>query len=137
MKLTLESDYALRILLVLAKENKTTEAKVISRDAAVPHAFTLKILRKLLAGNIVSSDRGKCGGYSLVKEPKELTLFEVLNVTEGELCFARCMNEDYVCTRMGDDKESCAFHRFFGGMSEKFVEALNKKTIGDILNETN
>lgn len=136
MKLTLESDYALRIILVLAKHNKTTEAKVISRDAAVPHPYTLKILRKLMEGNLVGSDRGKRGGYNLLKNPKELTVLEILSITEGEMCLARCMESDYICSRMGQNKENCAFHRFFGGISKQLSEALKSKTISDILSES-
>ena len=46
MHITLETDYAIRIVLYLAKANKRVEAKNISENTEVTLRFALKILRK-------------------------------------------------------------------------------------------
>ena len=55
MRITLESDYALRILTTMAEYDSVTDAKTISADTSVTIRFTLKILHKLVQGNLVES----------------------------------------------------------------------------------
>ena len=45
MKITREADYALRIIAMLADENRQIEAKAIAEKNDIPYRFTLKILR--------------------------------------------------------------------------------------------
>ena len=65
MRITLESDYALRILASMAQYDGVTDAKTISSDTSVTLRFTLKILNKLVQGGIVESFKGARGGYKL------------------------------------------------------------------------
>ncbi|MFR5070020.1 MAG: hypothetical protein ACLTE2_09810 [Eubacteriales bacterium] len=55
MHLTLEADYAVRIVDKLAIENKKIDAHTISEQTNVPLRFALKILRKLVASGAVKS----------------------------------------------------------------------------------
>ena len=59
MHITLEADYAVRIVQVLAQSNKRLDAKTISEMTGVTLRFSLKILRKLVAAGIImrSDDR--------------------------------------------------------------------------------
>ena len=65
MRITLESDYALRILASMAQYDGVTDAKTISSDTSVTLRFTLKILNKLVQGGIVGQD-----GYLNVLYPQ-------------------------------------------------------------------
>ena len=58
MFITLESDYAVRIVACLAKENRRLDAKTISEMTCVTLRFALKILRKLVSAEIVKSFKG-------------------------------------------------------------------------------
>ena len=48
MRITLESDYALRIVSTLAVQEGVTDAKTLSEKTSVTLRFTLKILHKLV-----------------------------------------------------------------------------------------
>ena len=65
MRITREVDYALRIVLMLSREQKQIEAKVISESNGIPYRFTLKILRKIVQAGIIRSYRGVNGVYVL------------------------------------------------------------------------
>lgn len=67
MKITREADYALRIIAMLADENRQIEAKAIAEKNDIPYRFTLKILRKIVQAGIIKSYRGVNGGYVLIK----------------------------------------------------------------------
>ena len=83
MFITLEADYAVRIVSVLCREKDKMDAKTISNDACVTLRFALKILRKLVAADIVKSYKGTQGGYIINKDPAQLTLKDVLEAIEG------------------------------------------------------
>ena len=65
MYITLEADYAVRILLYLYEQGKRCDAKTISEDTEVTLRFALKILRKLAAVGLVRSFKGFKGGYEV------------------------------------------------------------------------
>ena len=65
MKITRETDYALRIMRCLARRGDFTGAATVALETEVPARFTQKILRKLSQGGLVISRRGSAGGYSL------------------------------------------------------------------------
>ena len=92
MFITLEADYAVRIVSVLFREKDKMDAKTISNDACVTLRFALKILRKLVAADIVKSYKGTQGGYIINKDPAQLTLKDVLEAIEGTYYFSRCLS---------------------------------------------
>ncbi len=83
MHITLESDYAVRIVYCLAQNGGRMEAAAIAEQTGVTLRFSLKILRKLVAGELVKSYKGAGGGYELAKDPKEISLYEVIEQVEG------------------------------------------------------
>ena len=107
MHITLETDYAIRIVLYLAKANKRVEAKNISENTEVTLRFALKILRKLVAEGIVKSFKGTQGGYELNKKPEEITLANVIETVEGTYYLSRCLNPEQGCNREGKTSWRC------------------------------
>jgi Rrf2 family protein len=97
MNITLEADYALRIVYVFSCNNVKTDAPTLSEKIGVSLRFTLKILRKLLLAGIVRSYKGKSGGYMLAKMPEEISMYDVITAIEGEIPVNRCTCEDYEC----------------------------------------
>ena len=94
MKITQESDYALRIVQYLAnQEESRVGASIIAKDQDVPLRFALKILRKLRQKDLIKSFMGVKGGYVLNKKAKDLTDDELSRIrkevdkylTEGDL----------------------------------------------------
>lgn len=76
-------EYALRAVVHLAAEApapRTTEQ--IAAATRVPKAYLSKVLQGLSRGGVVHSQRGIGGGMTLVKDPAELTILEVVNAVE-------------------------------------------------------
>ena len=65
MRITQESDYALRILTALAERDEVVDANSLAEETSVTLRFTLKILNKLTKNGFVSSFKGAKGGYKL------------------------------------------------------------------------
>ena len=135
MHLTLEADYAVRIMQVLCKAEKTrTDAGEISRRACVTQSFTLKILRKLVSAGLVKSFKGTHGGYAATKAPQDITLLEVIEAIEGTYRFSKCLQNDSVCT-MGTT-DGCCYRRVFEKITASVRTQLAQSTFRGLLGET-
>ena len=130
MNITLEADYAVRIIDFLAKKNTRTGASEIARMTGVTTRFTLKILHKLTACKIVVSYKGAKGGYELAKPAGEITLREVIETVEGPYTFSRCLNPDHSCNCGSEACQSggCRFQRVYDDISKVVREKLGSVT---------
>lgn len=126
MHITLEADYAVRIVSCLSKAEKRLDAKTISEQASVTQRFALKILRKLVANGLVKSFKGTQGGYELAKNPSEISLKDVIETVEGQYHFSRCLSEEYGCNR--GMSGHCQFQRVFAQISEDVAKKLDSYT---------
>ena len=74
MHINLESDYAVRLVRVLAQASDRLDGKTRSERANVSPRFTLKIMQKLVLAGVVNSYKGAHGGYVLSRPANEVTL---------------------------------------------------------------
>ena len=116
MCLTLESDYAVRIIGCLTEENKRVDAKNISEKTGVSLRFSLKILRKLVSAGFVKSFKGMQGGYELAKPPAQITMKDVIETVEGSYYLNKCHEDEFVCTR--DAKSFCRYRSVYNEISD-------------------
>ena len=134
MRITLESDYALRIITAMAGYSEITDAKTIANDTSVTLRFTLKILHKLVSGDIVESFKGVKGGYKLKASPEKITLKDVIELIDGPIAIARCLDSEEACS-LNCDKTACIYHHIFDTISIELASKLAKITISDVLNK--
>lgn len=133
MRITLESDYALRILSALATHEDKVDAKTLSEEISVTQRFTLKILHKLVKHELVESYKGVCGGYKLCVSPEKITLKDVIELIDGPIAISRCLESNEGCT-LNPDKTSCIYHHIFDTISIDVAKKLAGITISDVLN---
>ena len=134
MRITLESDYALRIVTSLAMHSDVVDAKTISEETSVTQRFTLKILHKLVMGNLVVSYKGVRGGYKLKVSPEKITLKAVIELIDGPIMMVRCLETSESCA-LNKDKTACIYHHIFDTISYDLAKKLSGITISDVLNK--
>lgn len=133
MRITLESDYALRILSALATHEDKIDAKTLSDEISVTQRFTLKILHKLVQNDLVKSYKGVRGGYKLNVPPENITLKAVIELIDGPIVISRCLESSESCS-MNPDKTACIYHHIFDTISMDVSKKLAGITIADVLN---
>ena len=77
------AEYALRAIVFLADnagEAHTTEQ--IARATKVPVGYLAKIMQGLSRSRLVNSQRGLHGGFTLVREPRELSIYDVVQAVD-------------------------------------------------------
>lgn len=130
MYITLETDYAIRIVSCIAKSKDRIEAKDLARLACVTYRFLLKITRKLCAAGILKSYKGAKGGYTLAKSPAEISLCDIIEAIEGQYRFSRCLEPQHACNR--DMSGRCPFQSAFSEITDKVRDMLKSYTIEDL-----
>ncbi len=134
MRITHESDYALRILTAMAALDKVVDAGTISEMTSVTPRFALKILHKLVKGGIISSFKGTRGGYKLARPAEQITLRQVIELIDGPIAIARCVDSDEECS-LNCDKAACIYHHIFDGISFELAKKLDAIKISDVLSK--
>lgn len=133
LRLTQEADDALRIVWLLAQSDEVQDAGTLAQRAGIAPRFTLKILRKLREGKIVASKKGSTGGYMLAQAPEKVTVLQILELIDGPLHINRCLEEGYVCSRMGVQTGRCVVHRLFCDLSQQLSAQLSAVTLEELM----
>lgn len=77
------AEYALRAIVHLAtNRERAATAQDISKATKVPQSYLSKVLLDLVTAGVVSSQRGPNGGFSLARDPSELTVLDVVNAVD-------------------------------------------------------
>ena len=126
--MTLEADYAVRIVEELAQSEQRIDARTLSEHTRVPLRFALKILRKLVASGLIVSYKGAHGGYTLAGPADEITLRQVIEAVEGPYMLSRCQQDDYSCTH----DTCCRFHEIYDEISAIVRDKLDSYTFGSM-----
>ncbi len=133
MRMTREADYALRIVAMLSKRGTQIDAKQIAEKNNIPYRFTLKILRKLVQYGVMKSTRGVNGGYSLKKEPSQISMKEVIEIFDGPIAVNHCIETPEIC----DHTMLCPIRQKLLEAQQKFADELSLVNFADIAYEMN
>jgi Rrf2 family protein len=134
MFITLETDYAVRIVAELCKNPEKFDAKTIAEKSCVTLRFALKILRKLVASGIVKSYKGTQGGYEINMPAKDITLKMVAESIEGTYFFSRCLSPEGICNRGASG--NCNFQKAFREITDTVQDMLDKYNFADLISDT-
>lgn len=134
MNINQESDYAFRIVLMLSKEglDNKLDAKFLSEKGSIPLRFLLKLTRKLIQAGIVKSYRGINGGYAITREPKDITLKDVVEAIQGPIIINRCTYDKEVCN--ANKGNHCSIHKALCNIQNTMINELAKVTFEDLKN---
>lgn len=126
-------EYALRAVVHLAAQapsGQTTDQ--IATATLVPKAYLSKVLQELRRGGVVASQRGVGGGITLVKEPKDLTILEVVNAVEPIMRIKTCpLGLPMHGVRL------CPLHRRVDNAMALVEQAFENTTLAEILADPN
>jgi Rrf2 family protein len=131
MFITKECDYAVRIIRMLSKGDKVT-VRLLCKEENVPHFYAYKILNKLEKSKFVQSKRGSLGGYSLLVNPNDITLYDVVLAVDCEAFLASCVKNKGYCSR-NIPEDPCKVHKELCRLQAKFIDCLKERTLAQIL----
>lgn len=136
MKISTKGRYALRMLLDLAenKDNGFISLKEIAERQNISKQYLEQIVSLLNTSKLLRANRGKQGGYMLAKNPSDITVGEVLRLTEGSLAPIACLDDEVnQCERV----EICKTLPMWTGLYKVITDYLDGITLQNILDNYN
>lgn len=133
MRLSTKGRYGLKIMHYLAKnsQNGPVALSTVANDLNLPISYLEQLVRKLKKANLVKSLRGAYGGYSLAKEPAEITVGEVLRTLEQYMTAAECLEVGHICP----DESICAVRVVWNRIQDGINKAVDEYTLKDLLDD--
>jgi Rrf2 family protein len=127
------TEYGIRALLHLALHRQSmVTAGEIAEQQDVPIDFLQKILQKFVKAGMVDSYRGAQGGFSLAKEPQEISMLEVLEILQGKLAVNKCfLGENNGCPRSSE----CPLKYNWLQLQQKIEAFLKGITLQDLVDQ--
>jgi len=131
MKISTKGRYGLRILLDLALHENDTPRLIrdIARSQQISEKYISRLIIDLRRGGMVRSIRGAKGGFRIAKEPREITLLDIVEVMEGPLSIVDCVRVPEKCMR----NDKCAAHEIWHKLNSEIRESMRKVTLQDII----
>ena len=129
--LTLTADYALRAILVLARESegKAMQADRIAEAIGAPRNYLSKTMNVLAKAGIVTSTRGPLGGFALAIPAHQLFVAQIADVFEEHRPHTKCLLGRRPC----NPNEPCAAHARWSAMMRSARGSLSTTTVSDLL----
>lgn len=133
MQITRQADYAVRAVLHLAKMGGTERSatSAIAREQNIPPSFLAKIISQLSIAGLLHTSRGARGGVTLARDPKDITLLEVVEAIDGPIQLNECVGNSGAC--MFD--KACPIKPVWCDAQEELVRRLKATNFADLLSK--
>jgi Rrf2 family protein len=133
-----KSEYGLRALVDIARNSGNNGSKPVTRTDIsgrqhIPLPYLTQVLRMLVGGGLLVSNRGPSGGYKLARTPEKITILDVVTVLQGPVSPAGCAG-----SRLEEDGcehfSSCGLAGVWSDLKSANEEVLRHTTLGSIMN---
>lgn len=125
------AEYALRAVLYLAEHGEARPVQVgqMAEALRIPRNYLSKILHLLARDGVLSSSRGKQGGFRLAIPPERLMLLRVVGPFDRFEARRACLLGRPQCS----DRTACAAHTRWKDVSERLTMFFRETTVADLL----
>jgi len=133
--LTQRSRYALRALIFIARSGglEPVPISAIAADQKLPRKFLEAILLDLKNGGLVTSYRGKMGGYRLARPAGQISFGEIIRLIEGPLALVPCVSVT-AYQRCADcfEETTCVIRKVMLVVREQTANILDTTSLADL-----
>ena len=133
MRLTRAAEYAIRCVTYLAQEGKgvLVSKKNIALNAEIPPHFLAKIAQDLARAGFIEIRQGAKGGFSLIKDPKDISLLDVVETMIGEIFLNDCVARPSSCNAL----KACGVHKVWITARNQLRQTLGEATFDKLIQE--
>jgi Rrf2 family iron-sulfur cluster assembly transcriptional regulator len=131
--------YGIRAVIYLASQPSGTNnvgIKQISADLDLPTPFLAKILQQLAKQKILSSSKGPHGGFSFLKDPRNITLLDIVNTIDGIDTFTNCIMHKGTCEGVTKENKICPLHDDYERVRSELIRLFSSKTIYELVEKS-
>ena len=129
MQITKQADYAIRAVMYLSEKYDSNKelngqeliaTRKIANEKHIPASFLAKIISQLEGKELVTTSRGASGGVGLARQPKDISLLDVVEAIDNRIYLNVCVKDINNCT-FGDE---CYLRPIWCEVQEELVNKL-------------
>jgi len=130
LKLTKKADYGLMAMKHLAEHAHAgaCSAKDVAESYGIPPEALAKILQRLAKAGLLHSQHGINGGYTLARNPWEISAYEVIRAIDGPLFITSCITVRGECGQ----SDRCTIREPLRKVNENIEGVLRRIKIADM-----
>lgn len=134
MKLSTKGRYGVKAMVDLAIHygNEPVSIKSISERQNISEYYLEQLFSPLRKAELIKSIRGSQGGYVLNKEPKFITVYEILDVLEGPVEISSCIEQE-IC----DNMDCCSTRLLWKKIKDSINSVTKSITLQDMVDDYN
>ena len=130
MRLTLHTDYALRVLIQVAvADGKLITINDIARTFGISKQHLMKVVHYLGRKGYLDTVRGRGGGVRLRCRPSDINIGQVVRETEESLNVVGCLEQRGYCPL----QRVCVLRGVFSDATRAFLAVLDAHTLADLV----
>ena len=130
MRLTLHTDFALRVLIQVGlNDGKLTTINDIAQSFGISKAHLMKVVNDLSQKGYLDTVRGRNGGIRLMREPRDINIGQVVRDTEDQLDVIGCLEHKGYCPI----ERVCVLRGALRNATEAFLAVLDAHTLADLI----
>ena len=130
MRLSFQTDYALRTLMFLATREGHHSIGEIARIHGISKNHLMKVAQRLVTAGFVEGVRGRSGGLKLARPAEHLNVGAILRAMENSGNFVECFD---AATNRCIMMPACSLRHALAGALEAFARHLDQFTIADLV----
>ncbi len=136
MRLTVYSDYALRLMMYLGlrKSGSLSTIDDVAAAYGISKAHLMKITHELGKKGLVETVRGRQGGMRLAQDPSSISVGDIVRACEPDFALVPCMEAEggNTCAVL----PACILKRALATAASAFLDVLDGYTLADLVGPT-
>jgi Rrf2 family protein len=132
LRLTRRGDYAVRAAISLGRgfsDQRYRKIREVASEMSIPLRYTPQILRLLARAGLAEARAGRVGGYRLLRDPRDISLLEIVEASEGPLRTGECTLRGGPCHW----EHMCAVHPAWEAANNALRDTLSATSLRDVL----
>lgn len=133
-----KAKYAINAMVHLARKHGKGPITIgdIAEEENIPQKFLEAILLELKNAGLLSSKKGKGGGYYMIKETGEVTMADIMRLMDGPIALLPCVSyKHYERCDECKDENTCSIRRVFFEVRNKTVDMLKEASLDKVIQQ--
>jgi len=133
LRLSKKADYGLMAMKHLAEhaDHRACSAKDVADSYRIPQELLAKVLQRLVKAGLLRSQHGTNGGYTLARDAKKISAYEVIRAIDGPLFITSCVTIHGDC----DQTDLCTIREPLRKVNQGIEDVLRGISIAEMREE--
>lgn len=105
--------------------------KEIAKNQSISYKYLDQIMNALKVAGLVTKAAGRKSGYILMRDPSEISVYDIHIAFEPGICVIDCVAPEYECKR----QNICSLKGFWGRLNNQIIQYLKSITISDLMKD--